>query len=161
MDTQKLVYVNKYFERAAKQKGFYSTDLMEKIALSGTVHHMPEVPDDVKKVFVVAHDIDPEWHIKIQAAFQKYTDNAVSKTVNFRSDATTKDVENTYLMAYNLGCKGVTIYRDRSRSEQVINLDTTKLQKKDDLCPNCKSKLYFSEGCSTCPSCGYSKCSIA
>jgi ribonucleoside-diphosphate reductase alpha chain len=162
LDAQKLVYVNRYFERIAKEQGFYSPELMEQVAISGSVQHIDSVPDDVRKVFVVAHDIEPEWHVKIQAAFQRYTDNAVSKTVNFRSDATTKDVENVYMLAYKLGCKGVTIYRDRSRSEQVINLDTTKLRKKEDeLCPICKSKLYFSEGCSTCPSCGYSKCSIA
>lgn len=160
----KLLYVNQYFEKVAKEKRFYSQELMEQIAKTGSVQHVEGVPEEIKKVFVVSHDIDPIWHIKIQAAFQRHIENAVSKTVNFTNDATTKDVEQTYLLAYRLGCKGVTIYRDGSRNAQVINLDTTKQYKKkeveEDLCPQCKSKLYRSEGCSTCPGCGYSKCSV-
>lgn len=159
----KLLYVNKYFEKVAKDRGFHSQQLMEEIAQTGSVQDVQNVPEDVKKVFVVAHDIDPIWHIKIQAAFQRKIENAVSKTVNFTNDATTKDVEQAYLLAYKLGCKGVTIYRDGSRNAQVINLDTTKHHKKkeeEELCPQCKTKLYHAEGCSTCQACGYSKCSV-
>jgi ribonucleoside-diphosphate reductase alpha chain len=80
-------------KKVAKERGFYSTDLMEKIAKSGTVNNLKEIPDDIKKIFVTAHDISPEWHVKMQAAFQRHTENAVSKTVNFPQSATIKDVE--------------------------------------------------------------------
>ncbi len=117
-----LIEVNPLFEDAAYKKGFYSDELMRKIASRGTIHGLPEIPADVVKVFVTAHDINPDDHIRMQAAFQKHTDNAVSKTVNFPSNAATQDVEKVYMMAYKLGCKGVTIYRDQSRREQVLNI---------------------------------------
>ncbi|PIQ89305.1 MAG: ribonucleoside-diphosphate reductase, adenosylcobalamin-dependent [Candidatus Omnitrophica bacterium CG11_big_fil_rev_8_21_14_0_20_42_13] len=122
MDNDKLIEVDNIFEATAKERGFYSRKLMEKIAEKGTIHDLEEVPDDIKRVFVTAHDISPEWHIKMQAVFQKYTDNAVSKTVNFSQHATIEDVKTVYLLAYQLGCKGVTIYRDKSRQEQVLNI---------------------------------------
>jgi ribonucleoside-diphosphate reductase alpha chain len=121
-----LVEVNPIFEKVARDKGFYSNELMRKIAGHGSLHYVKEVPDEVKRVFVTAHDIDPESHIKMQAAFQKFTDNAVSKTVNFPKDATTGGVEEVYMLAHKLGCKGVTIYRDQSRMEQVLNIAETK-----------------------------------
>ena len=116
-----LVEVNPTFEKVAKEKWFYSKDLMEKVADKGTIKGMEEISEETQKVFVTAHDIEPEWHIRIQAAFQKYTDNAVSKTVNLPNDATLHDVENVFLLAYKLGCKGTTVYRDRSRDKQVLN----------------------------------------
>lgn len=116
-----LVEVNPTFEKIAKEKWFYSKDLMEKVAERGSIEGMEEIPEEVQKVFVTAHDIEPEWHIKIQAAFQKYTDNAVSKTVNLPHNATLHDVEEVFLLAYKLGCKGTTVYRDRSRDKQVLN----------------------------------------
>ena len=122
MDNDKLVEVDPVFEQVAKEQGFYSRALMEKIAESGSIKNIPEIPENIKKVFVTAHDITPEWHIKMQAIFQKYTDNAVSKTVNFSHDATQEDVREAYISAYELGCKGVTIYRDGSREEQVLNI---------------------------------------
>lgn len=121
-----LVDVNPLFEEIAKERGFYSLELMEQIAKTGSVQGLPEVPPDVQRIFVTAHDITPEWHIRMQAAFQKYTDNAVSKTVNFPHAATEADVAHVFQLAYELGCKGVTVYRDGSRETQVLNKGDTK-----------------------------------
>jgi ribonucleoside-diphosphate reductase alpha chain len=117
-----LTEVNPLFEDIAKKRGFYSEALMQKIAEQGSVHGMQEVPVEIQKIFVTAHDIAPEWHLKMQAAFQKHVDNAVSKTVNFPHEATADDVAKVYWLAYKLDCKGVTVYRHGSREEQVINI---------------------------------------
>ncbi|MFC1516121.1 vitamin B12-dependent ribonucleotide reductase [Thermodesulfobacteriota bacterium] len=122
MDNDELLEINPHFEKVARERGFYSNELMETIALKGSIHNMKEIPEDVREVFVTAHDISPEWHIRMQAAFQKYTDNAVSKTVNLPGDATVDDVSKVYNLAYELGCKGVTIYRDGSKKNQVLSL---------------------------------------
>src|SRR4051794_4887602 len=121
MDKNVMIEVNPMFEQIAKERGFYSEEVMKKIAEHGTVADIPEVPADVRNVFVTAHDINPEDHIHMQSAFQLFTDNAVSKTVNFPNTATIDDVEKVYMMAYQTGCKGVTIYRDGSRDEQVLS----------------------------------------
>jgi ribonucleoside-diphosphate reductase alpha chain len=120
MEGTKLIEINPYFEKVAKERGFWSRDLMERIADKGSIRDFEEIPSDVKAVFVTAHDITPVEHITMQAAFQKFVDNAVSKTVNFPYKATPKDVEDVYLLAYKLGCKGVTVYRDGSREKQVL-----------------------------------------
>ena len=120
LEGKELLEVNPYFEALAKQEGFHSEELMRKIAYSGNIQNVKEVPENIRKLFVTAHDITPEDHIRMQAAFQKYTDNAVSKTVNFPHEATVGDVAKVYRLAYELGCKGVTIYRDRSRAKQVL-----------------------------------------
>lgn len=122
LDNKKLVEVNPRFERAARALNFYTDELMEKIAEYGTVHDISEVPERVRRVFVTAHEITPQWHIQMQAAFQKFTHNAVSKTVNFSHEATREDVKDVFLQAYRLGCKGVTVYRDGSRQEQVLTV---------------------------------------
>lgn len=135
MDNDKLLEVHPYFEQIAKERGFYSKELMERIAEEGSVVHIDEIPEDVKKIFVTAHDVSPIWHIKMQAAFQNHVDNAVSKTVNFRNEATKEEVEEVYTLAYKLGCKGVTIYRDGSRENQVLSTmkkDNKEQQEKEE-----------------------------
>jgi ribonucleoside-diphosphate reductase alpha chain len=120
MDNDRLVEVNPLFEEMAVKRGFYNRELMQLIADHGSVAGMDEVPQDMQQTFVTAHDITPEWHIRMQAAFQKHTDNAVSKTVNFSSSATAEDVRAVYDLADELGVKGVTIYRDGSKEGQVL-----------------------------------------
>lgn len=120
LDGTKLVEVNPYFEKEAKERGFWSKELMEAISETGSIQHFQNIPSDIKRIYLTAHDITPEDHIRMQAAFQKYVDNAVSKTVNFRNSATVEDVKKVYLLAYELGAKGVTVYRDGSRQSQVI-----------------------------------------
>ncbi len=127
MEGTKLIEVNPYFEKIAKERGFWERELMERIAEKGSIQEFHEIPEDVKRLFTTAHDITPHEHVKMQAAFQKYVDNAVSKTVNFPHSATTEDVKEVYLLAYKHGCKGVTVYRDGSREEQVL----TKGKKED------------------------------
>lgn len=122
MDGEKLIYVNPVFEKRMKEEGLYSEEMMEKISESGSLDSIPEIPEEIKKVFITSHDITPEWHIKMQAAFQKYTDNAVSKTINFPHQATKDDIKKSFLLAYELGCKGITVYRDGSRANQVLSI---------------------------------------
>ena len=122
LEGTKLLEVNPYFEEVAKERGFYSEELMMKIARQGNLAGIDEVPEDVKRVFVTAFDVAPEWHVRMQAVFQKYCDNAVSKTINFPQDVDIKEVEKAYMLAYNLKCKGITVYRYGSRAEQVLYL---------------------------------------
>jgi len=124
-----LMIVNPLFEKVAIEEGFYSDELMKKVASSTSIQHIEEIPEHVRRVFVTAHDISPEWHVRMQAAFQKYVDNAVSKTINFPHDASMNDIEEAFLLAYRLGCKGITVYRDRSRSIQVL---TTRREEEED-----------------------------
>lgn len=129
MDDTELIEVNPIFENLAKEKGFYSQELMRKISQTGSVHGIDEVPQDVQKVFVTAHDVAPEWHVNMQAAFQLHTDNAVSKTVNFNEEATREDIEKTYYLAYKSGLKGITVYRNNSRV-QPMNIEAKKSEEK-------------------------------
>lgn len=133
MDNDKLVEVEPLFEQAARQRGFYSLKLMEKIAESASIKDIKEIPEDVRKVFVTSHDIAPEWHVRMQAAFQKYVHNATSKTINFPHEATIEEIRKSYIMAFDLGCKGITIYRDRSREEQVLNVGKPKEAQEDQM----------------------------
>ncbi len=124
MDNTRLVEGNNYFEAVARNEGFFSEELMEQLAVAGSLEDLA-VPDWVKEVFRISHDIDPRWHVKMQAAFQSYTDNAVSKTINFSHDATVADVAEAYQSAYTLGCKGITVYRDGSKADQVLSTGST------------------------------------
>ena len=122
LEGERLIEVNPYFEEVAKREGFYSEELVQEIEKQGNVRGMKGVPEWVQKVFTTAHDISPEWHVKMQAVFQKFTDNAVSKTVNFPYQATRDDVAKVFLLAWEEGCKGGTIYRDRCRESQVLSV---------------------------------------
>ncbi len=122
MDRDILPEVNPIFEQMAKERGFYSEDMMKEIAAQGSVKDVKGVPEDLRELFVTALDITPEAHVRMQAAFQEHTDNAVSKTVNFPKEATTEDVERVYMLAHRLGCKGVTVYRYGSRDDQVLSV---------------------------------------
>lgn len=125
----RLFETNPLFETMSKDRGFYSAKLLEEIARTGSVQKTEGVPDDIKRLFVTALDIKPEWHIKMQAAFQKYTDNAVSKTVNLPTEATADDVRNIYELAWKLKCKGVTVFRYGSKPEQVLYIGEIKTEK--------------------------------
>jgi ribonucleoside-diphosphate reductase alpha chain len=131
LDGTPFVEVNPYFEEAARKGGFYSEEMMKKLAEGAHLDDIDGVPDEIKRVFVAAHEITPEWHVKMQAAFQRSTDNAVSKTINFPQAATREDVARAYMLAYEEGLKGITIYRDRSRDSQVLT--TGKKEKAEEV----------------------------
>ena len=146
---------------------------IEEITKTGSIQNIKEIPEKVKRVFVSAHDISYDWHVKMQAVFQKYTDNAVSKTINLGNEATVEDVEKAFVLAWKLGCKGITVYRDSSREGQVLNIGlrtkdkgqnqnvlSSKSSVHSSQCPICGTKLVFVEGCNKCPKCGWGTCSI-
>jgi len=116
----KLIDINSYFENRAIKDGFYSEELIEKVSRAFSLKEIKEIPEEIRRVFVTAQDIAPDWHVQMQAAFQTYTDNAVSKTVNLPNTATPHDVEQIYLLAWKLGCKGITVFRDGSKDKQVF-----------------------------------------
>ena len=122
MDNTHLIETNQILKDRLTEAGVYSEELMKQIVEQGSLQHVEGIPEEIRKVFVCAHDVSPIWHVKMQAAFQEYTDNAVSKTVNFPNSATREEVAEVYTLAYRLGCKGTTIYRDGSRDEQVLNI---------------------------------------
>ena len=170
LDGTEMLEVNPIFKQYAAENGFYSDELMKQIAKTGSVAHVENVSDKVKRIFVTAHDVSPYWHVKMQAAFQLHTDNAVSKTVNFEESATRKDIEDTYILAYENNLKGITVYRNNSRQFQPMNLETKPKEEeikepeptgeiKDVKCPECGYKIQMAEGCFVCPNCGYSGCS--
>ncbi|HHT69508.1 MAG TPA: vitamin B12-dependent ribonucleotide reductase [Firmicutes bacterium] len=122
MDNDQLIEVNAQFEAILKEEGLYSPELIEEVARVGNVRDIEAIPEELRKVFVTAYETTPEWHIRMQAAFQEFTDNAVSKTVNFPQEATKEDIRNVYELAYELGCKGVTVYRAGSRDGEVLTV---------------------------------------
>ena len=178
-----LSYVNKYFKQAVEGLSLsddQKNDIYQRVSESGSCQDIEELPNSIKSVFVTAYDINPKDHIKMQAGFQKRTENAVSKTINFPAEASIADVEKAYLLAWELKCKGITIYRSGSREGQVLQTNKKKNKTKsfDDaqdkqviqskvkirslknICPECGEEMEMGEGCMTCRSCGFSKCSI-
>jgi ribonucleoside-diphosphate reductase alpha chain len=141
LEGEEFVEVNPYFEEAAKKGGFYSAELMKQLAEGKRLRDIEEVPEEIKTLFITAHDISPEWHVKMQAAFQKFTDSAVSKTVNFPREATPEDVAQVYMLAYQKGLKGITIYRDRSRESQVLTLGEAREEAEGKLGPRKRPKV--------------------
>jgi len=124
MDRTKLIYVHPYFEQLAKKEGWYSKELMEEIVQKGTIEDSSQIPDHIKKLFVCAHQISPTQHVLMQAAFQQFIDSGVSKTINLRNNATEDDVRDALILAYKHGCKGITVFRDGCRREQVLTKGT-------------------------------------
>ncbi len=155
LEGEELLEINPYFEKVARERGFYSNELMQQLAEGERLRDMEGVPDEVKRVFVTAHDISPEWHVKMQAAFQKSTDSAVSKTVNFPHEATREDIDKVYMMAYDKSLKGITIYRDRSRESQVLTIGEATETTEGKLVPRERPKITrgITERVST--GCGY------
>lgn len=144
MDNTEMIEVHPVLRELLEARGLYTKELLKKIIEQGTLAHIDEIPSDIKDTFVCAHDVTPQWHIKMQAAFQRHTDNAVSKTVNFPNTATRKDVSEAYVLAYKLDCKGVTIYRDGSRDSQVLNIG--KVNNGGSVEPqNCETCSHFEE----------------
>ncbi len=123
LDNKEISGLHHLFEEIAKEKGFYSQTLVKEISMKGTIRDIKNIPEDIKRVFVTAREISPEWHVRMQATFQKHVDNAVSKTVNFPQNSTKEDVERVFLLAYKSGCKGITVYRDKSRMSQALSVE--------------------------------------
>lgn len=174
MDGTEMMEINPIFEKYAKDNGFYSPELMKEISINGTISHS-NVPADAKRIFATAHDVQPEWHVKMQAAFQLHTDNAVSKTVNFEENATRDEIAEAYLLAYENHLKGITVYRNNSRAIQPMNLKKEEKPVQPEIkpvdeveeevviktvtCPECGTQIQMAEGCFICLNCGYSGCS--
>lgn len=152
LEGTRLLEVNPAFEQAARRRGFYSSELMMDIARRGSIRDVAAVPDDVKRLFVTSMDIAPEWHVRMQAAFQKHCDNAVAKTVNLPEHATPEDVRRVYMLAYELGCKGITVYRYGSKPEQVLYMGS-KLEQELGKATGVTADSEYDGGCpsGTCP----------
>ncbi len=151
MGGMELLDINPVFESTARQRGFYNEELMSRVAHEGTLAHIEDIPDDVKKVWVCSHDIPYIWHVRMQVAFQKHVDNAVSKTINFPQNATLDDVRNAYMAAWQQGLKGITVYRDASRTSQVLNIGKSDPLKKMVVTPIKKAQSVDRSGTATSP----------
>ena len=176
-ESERMMFAHPLFESYARERGFYSEALMHRIAESRSLGGLSQIPEEARRLFVTTHDIAPEWHVRMQAAFQKHIDAAVSKTINFAADATVEDVKKAYLLAYELGCKGITVYRDGSRENQVLSTALedmsepmtlasaahSEMERPENLllakniCPECGETLRHNGGCLYC-GCGYSVC---
>ncbi|MEM7813914.1 MAG: vitamin B12-dependent ribonucleotide reductase [Candidatus Aenigmatarchaeota archaeon] len=153
LEGTRLFEINPIFEQIAKARGFYSPELMQEIARTGSVRKVAKVPEDLRQLFVTALDIEPEWHVRMQAAFQRHTDNAVSKTINFRHDATAEEVRKAYELAHRLKCKGITVYRYGSKREQVLYIGELERKERPEAPPFVTAESEFAGGCPTplCP----------
>jgi ribonucleoside-diphosphate reductase alpha chain len=163
LDGERLVEVHPIFRAMAEERGVWSDDLGAALAERGRARGLDRVPADLAALFATAHDVSPEQHVRMQAAFQRHSHSAVSKTVNLPESATIEDVEAVYRLAYQLGCKGVTVYRDGSRSAQVLSFgaQARDVARVDDACPECGGAPLLGEGaCAVCPSCGWAKCAV-
>ncbi len=149
----KLFEIHPHFERELHKRGLYSRELMAKIGQQGSLRDIDELPAELKDVFVTSFDVLPEQHLKIQAAFQRHTDNSVSKTINLPSDATVEDVRNVYLLAHELKCKGITIYRYGTKREQVLSFDSRSGKERREEMGFISAAAEFSGGCPSglCP----------
>jgi len=150
----KIVEINQDFVNTLKERGLYKEEIIQKLLEGESLQNIEDISQDIKDIFVTAHDIGYEQHIETQACFQKYTDLAISKTVNLSSNASRKTVRNAFFKAWKMGCKGVTVFRNGCKGNQV-------LQKLDNKCPSCNEELTKREGCLTCPSCGWGLCSLS
>lgn len=176
-ESEQMRFVHPLFESYASERGFYNEDLMKRVAETGSLHDLQGIPDEARRVFVTTHEITPEWHVRMQAAFQKHIDAAVSKTINFPATASVEDVRRAYLLAHELGCKGITVYRDGSREKQVLSTELEDMTEPrtlasaghaemerpenqllaKNICPECGQPLRHNGGCLYCD-CGYSVC---
>ena len=175
LEGKTLNYINKYFEADAIKHGFYSEDLMDYLAEGGSLERVPDVPDWAKEVYSTAPEISPKDHVLMQAAFQESCDSGISKTINFPNEATIEDVEDTYMIAWENGCKGITVYRAGSREKEVLvkgnkesseqkTLDGFELEEQmieSEACDCGSPNIVFESGCETCKTCGWSACKIA
>jgi ribonucleoside-diphosphate reductase alpha chain len=160
LEGMRLKNVISYFVKRLKDEDLYSEELIAKIiANHGSVQNIDGVPSHIKSIFKVAHDIHWRDHIRMQAAFQKWTDNAITKTINMPSSATPDDIEDAYLLAWKLGCKGLTVYRDKTKKNQVFEFGG-RGQKEIKLCPTCEIKLEKDKKCYKCKRCGFSTCEL-
>ena len=159
LEGKTLVYTNKYFEQEAKDRDFYSEELMQYLADGGSLQNRDDVPDDVKALYITAPEISPEDHVKMQAAFQPQVDSGISKTINMPNDATVQDVWDTYMLAWKEHCKGITVYRAGSREKEVLVKGADIGQETFDCCE--KPNIIFESGCHKCLTCDWSACEIA
>lgn len=164
----KLRYVNKHLERALQEYGINDDATLHRIIQEGSLQKIPGIPKELKETFVTSMDISAQDHVLMQAAFQESCENAISKTINFPNSASTEDILEGFLLAWKNGCKGCTVYRDGSRVFQVLNLNKSETENKQDsnstsenlICPECGNKMVKSEGCVSCIVCGTSKCTL-
>ncbi len=159
LEGKTLYYSNKYFEEDAKEHGFYSEDLMEYLSKGNSLQDRDEVPQWVKEVYITSPEISPEAHVLMQSAFQKSVDSGISKTINFPNEATREDVQEAYLLAWETGCKGITVYRAGSREKEVLVKGTDKKEEPIVCCDS--PNIVEESGCETCKSCGWSLCHVA